>query len=343
MKDKIGIGLVGVGFMGSQHAKVISELPEARLVAVQDTNEERAKAVASTYKADYCKDYRELLKRKDIDAVVIATPDHLHKEPSIAAAEAGKHVLLEKPIATSVEDGKEIISAFKKANLKLMIGHILRFDTRYYGIKLAVKEGNIGKPVMLYGRRNATIAEARRLKGRIPVALYLAIHDIDLILWYTESKAVSVYAEKVDSTVKKELGVPDFTWILFRLKTGALGSVECGWAVTENWANWKTPKGWGGFGDVKMEVIGTSGSIHLDYYPMCLYACDKEGWKFPDTVHWPTLYGETVGDLRDEDRHFIKCVREDSEPLVKGEDGLSALEVVLASIKSYETGKPVEM
>jgi UDP-N-acetylglucosamine 3-dehydrogenase len=326
--------------MGALHAKVISSLSNAELVAVQDIDEKRAKSLAERFHVDYYSNYDHLLNRKDIDAVVIATPDHLHKDPTVAAAEAGKHILLEKPIATNVVDAQAIINVCKKTNIKLMIAHILRFDPRYYAIKSAIEEGTIGKPILFYARRNAPIIEARRLRGRVPVLFYLAIHDIDLILWYMNGQVKTVFSQNVEEKVKEELGVPDFSVTVIRFENGAVATVECGWGLTENWAKWEKPKSWGGFGDVRMDVVGTEGSIYLNYYPMCLYACDKEGWKFPDTLHWPTLYNDKVGDILHEDSQFISCIINDKKPLVNGEDGLNALKVVLAAEKSAKTSKP---
>ncbi|MEM2179152.1 MAG: Gfo/Idh/MocA family oxidoreductase [Candidatus Methanomethylicaceae archaeon] len=334
MIKKVLLGIIGCGFMGSLHAKVLSTIPLCKIVAVQDVNENRAKSLAKMLKADYYKDIRSLLKRKDLDAVIISTPDHLHKDPAVISAEEGKHILLEKPIATSIEDAKAIIDAAKKHNVKLMVGHILRFDSRYYSIKTAIEEGNIGKPIMLYARRNAPITEARRLQGRVHVALYLAIHDVDLALWYIKDEVSHVFAEDLYGKVYEEMQTPDFNFMLISFRGGTLASIECGWGLSENWSKWVTPKKWRGFGDVQMEVIGTEGSIYLNYHPMCLYACDSEGWKFPDTLHWPIVHDEVSGSLLNQDLHFLKCILEDKIPLVRGEDGLAALKVVLAAIQS---------
>ncbi|MEM2538668.1 MAG: Gfo/Idh/MocA family oxidoreductase, partial [Candidatus Methanomethylicia archaeon] len=102
MIKKVLLGIIGCGFMGSLHAKVLSTIPLCKIVAVQDVNENRAKSLAKMLKADYYKDIRSLLKRKDLDAVIISTPDHLHKDPVIESAKAGKHILCEKPLALTV-------------------------------------------------------------------------------------------------------------------------------------------------------------------------------------------------------------------------------------------------
>jgi predicted dehydrogenase len=257
----------------------------------------------------FYRDHRELLKRDDIDAVVVATPENLHREITVDAASSGKHILLEKPIATTLEDADAIIDAAKKNDVKLMMGHILRFDTRYAQIKAAVRDGTVGRPLVCYARRNAPIQEARRLKGRVEVEDYISVHDIDQALWFFEDVAVKVSSEIVEGPVMKELGVHDFIWITIRFKKGGLAVIETGWGLSEQILQWKRPAAWGGFGDVCLELIGEKGSLYLDYRPMTLSAVDGEGWKFPDTLHWPQLHGEVVGDVLDEGRYFLKVVQ----------------------------------
>ncbi|UCD97110.1 MAG: Gfo/Idh/MocA family oxidoreductase, partial [Candidatus Bathyarchaeota archaeon] len=129
MKKPVGIGVIGVGVFGENHARVYSELSNAKLVAVADVNETRAKQCATKYRAEaWYTDHNKLLQRTDIDAVSIATPDQFHREPAVAAAEAGKQILLEKPMASNIEDATAILRAVEKARINLMIGYILRFE-----------------------------------------------------------------------------------------------------------------------------------------------------------------------------------------------------------------------
>lgn len=339
MNDPIGIGIIGAGFMGMLHARVFSQISGSRITALYDPALKEAPLLGEPPKAPaLCTHHKQLLDRKDVDAVVIATPEDLHRQFAADAASAGKHILLEKPIATTLEDAETIISESKKNGVKLMMAHILRYDTRYAHIKAAVDDGTVGKPLVCYARRNAPIQEARRLGGRCEVEEYISVHDIDQVFWYFSDRAVRVSAEIVEGPVMKELGVHDFIWITIRFEHGGLAVIETGWGLSEGILKWKRPESWGGFGDVLLELIGDKGSIYLDYRPMTLHAVDEEGWKFPDTLHWPTLHGEVAGDVLAEDRYFLKVVQSDRKIISSGEDGKNALQVVLAAQKAYKEG-----
>ena len=344
MRDKIGIGIIGAGFMGMLHARAFSQLPDACITAYSDPVLKSAPALPDqAEKPVLCSDYGELLDRPDVDAVVIATPEDLHRDAVEQSAAAGKHILLEKPIATTLEDADAIIDAADKGGVKLMMAHILRYDTRYAQIKAAVQEGTIGEALVCYARRNAPIQEARRLGGRVEVEDYISVHDLDQAFWFFNDDAVKVSAEIVEGPVMKELGVHDFIWITVRFKRGGLAVIETGWGLSQSMVQWQKPESWGGFGDVCLQLIGERGSLYLNYRPMTLSAVDDEGWKFPDTVHWPQLHGEVVGAVLEEDRYFLKVIRGEREIISSGMDGRRAAEVVEASKKAYTTGMPVDL
>jgi predicted dehydrogenase len=330
--------------MGMLHARALSQLADVRVVAASDPAVKKAPRLpGQSEPIQLTPDHTKLLDNPDIQAVVIASPETLHRQAVVDAAAAGKHILLEKPIATTLEDADRIIEAADKHGIKLMMAHILRYDVRYAQIKAAVEDGTIGKPLVCYARRNAVVQEARRLGGRVEVEEYISVHDIDQILWYFDDRAVKVSAEIAVGPVMKELGVHDFIWITIRFENGGLGIVETGWGLSESIVKWKRPSSWGGFGDVCLELIGDKGSLYLDYRPMTLSAVDEEGWKFPETLHWPEMHGEIVGDILDEDRHFIGVVKGQREIISTAQDGRNALEVVLAAQRSYREDKPVRL
>ncbi len=344
MKEPIGIGIIGAGFMGMLHARAFSQLADARVVAASDPAvKERPRIPGMTEPLEIYTDHKDLLKRSDIQAVVIASPEKAHRQAVEDAAAVGKHILLEKPIATTLEDADAIIQASRRGNVKLMMAHLLRYDVRYAQVKSAIEQGAIGKPLVCYARRNASRAEARRLSGRVEVEEYISVHDIDVALWYFNDAPVKVSAEIVEGPVKNELGVHDFIWITVRFRAGGLAVIETGWGLTDAMARWRRPADWGGFGDVCMEVIGEKGSLYLDYRPMTLVSVDDEGWKFPDTLHWPQMHGEVVGDVLEEDRFFLRMLRGEQKILSTAEDGRKALEVVLAAQKSVKDGAPVRL
>jgi predicted dehydrogenase len=344
MNKTTGIGIIGAGFMGMLHARAFSQLADAKVTAVSDPALETApKLTAQTEPIRLYSDYRQLLEQADVQAVLIATPEPLHRDAVEDAAAAGKHILLEKPIATTLEDADAIIAAAEKHGVKLMMAHLLRYDVRYAQIKTAVEEGTIGKPLVCYARRNAVVQEARRLGGRVEVEEYISVHDIDQIFWYFNDRAVKVSAEISEGPVMKELGVHDFIWITIRFQNGGLAVVETGWGLSESICRWNRPASWGGFGDVCLELIGERGSLYLDYRPMTLSAVDEDGWKLPDTLHWPEMHGEVVGDVLDEDRYFLRVIKDEAPIISSGLDGRNALEVVLAAQASVREDRPIRL
>ena len=142
MAETFGIGIIGCGFMGTLHARALSQLANAHILACADPALKSPPALPEQDRVpELYSDYRELLVRDDVDAVVIATPEYAHREAVQAAAERGKHILLEKPIATTLEDADAIIEAASRYGIKLMMAHVLRFDARYAQIKAAVDAG----------------------------------------------------------------------------------------------------------------------------------------------------------------------------------------------------------
>jgi predicted dehydrogenase len=268
----------------------------------------------------------------------------MHREPVIAAAEHGCAVLVEKPIAASLQDADAMIAACDAARVPLMVGYILRFEPAYARIQQAVEAGAIGTFLTGYGRRNAPIGEGERLAGRTTVINYLAVHDLDQILWYHPVDVVRVSAKAVRGRIFERFGVADFTWITAEFADGALAIVESGWALSEGWAGWENPAAWGGFGDVEMNVIGTNGVVSLDFTPMNLYGVDdEEGWKLPDTRHWPIINGRLVGAIRNEMDHFLTCVQNDTSPLVDGHDARKSVAVGIAADRSIELGQEIDL
>ena len=170
--DKLGVGLIGTGTWGETHLKLYSTDPRVRLACICDINEDLVKARAEEFGAEsYTTDYKELLARDDISMVAIVTPDHLHREIATAAAEAGKHILLEKPMATTVEECEAINAAVEKAGVKLMVDFHNRFNTPFTQTKLAIEAGELGELQMASLRLNRRVVHREPLGGSaaIPV------------------------------------------------------------------------------------------------------------------------------------------------------------------------------
>jgi len=341
--EEITFSVIGAGFMGGLLAQVGCELPYTKLIAAADTDFSRARALTDRLGGKPYADFQEMLHQTHADAVIIATPEFDHLQPALSAAQAGSHLFVEKPIATSRRDALAIISAAQEAGIKLMVGHILRFEVSYALIHSAIQEGSVGKFLSAYARRIATINEARRLNGRVSPITYIGVHDIDQMLWYHPVAVKSVYARPLKGRVWETLGTYDSAWIMMEFEDGALGIHEVGWCLPESWAKWEQPRSWGGFGDVRMNVIGSQGNLNLEFTPMDLFGVGMEGWMLPDTRHWPAIHGKVVGAAKLEVEHFFECILLNRQPLVSGEDGLRALEVVLAAEKSIAEHTKVDL
>lgn len=333
--------VIGSGFMGNLLARAASELPYARLIAASDLDVERAKKITTLYGGQAYENYEEMLSNHHPDAVLIATPEYDHLAPTLCAAKAGCHIFLEKPIATTLQDAIQIINCCSQMGVKLMLGHILRFETSYALIYSAIHEGSIGKLLSMYARRIAPINEAKRLQGRVSPLTYIGVHDIDQMLWYHPVEIKCVYARALHGRVSELFDTYDSAWIMIEFEDGALGVHEVGWCLPEGWARGDKPVSWGRFGDVRMNILGSQGSLDLNFTPMNLFGVGSEGWILPDTRHWPIINGKLTGAVKLEMEHFLTCILENKQPLVRGEDGLRVLKIVLAAEESIVNHKIV--
>ncbi|MBS3736501.1 MAG: Gfo/Idh/MocA family oxidoreductase [Candidatus Bipolaricaulota bacterium] len=344
MVDEVKFGLIGSGFMGKLLASAGDNIPACKLISLADPDEETGKSFAREKEASYYSDYFRMLEEEALDAVIVSTPEYLHREPVVASAERGLDVFVEKPIATNLEDADAIIQAAGKEDVNVMVGYILRFEPAYASIKQAVEEGNAGNIISVYARRNAPIQEAERLNGRLNVVKYIGVHDFDQILWWHPSRPVTVRSRAVEGKVKEKLGTPDFVWTMIEFEDGSFAVVETGWGLPRNWSNWDSPKAWAGFGDVELNVIGSEGVFSLDFTPMDVTGADSDGgWKLPDTRHWPAVDGEVTGAVKTEMERFFRSVHEGTSPPVSAKEARSSLELALAAEKSIEEGRTIKL
>jgi len=330
-KNLVKICVVGMGVMGWQYCEVLSSLPHASLQWICDINTEKLEKSARHFKVQGYKDFREA-PIEDIDAVIIATPDNYHLEPTLYFAQNKKHILVEKPLATSVEDGIEMVKACEEAGIKLMVGHILRFDPRYALIKERVEKNEIGDIVHLFARRNNLISNAKRIKGRTSPIFFLAVHDIDILCWLKKSPPKWVYAI-ANSKLLHPLNTFDSAFILLEWKDGTIACVETSWVLPDY-----SPSAL----DSQLEVVGSKGAIYLriDNQNLQIY---KDKSEFPDTFYHLLLHNEPFGILRAEVEHFIDCILNDKPPLIGGEEALLAVRIAEAAHKSIELKERIEI
>lgn len=338
---QIGVGLIGTGTWGETHLKLYSTDPRCRLACICDINEELVKARAEEFGAGaWTTDYKELLARDDIDMVAIVTPDHLHLEIATAAAEAGKHILLEKPMATSVAECEAINAAVEKAGVKLMVDFHNRFNTPFTQTKLAIEAGELGELQMASLRLNDTIfvpTEMLSWAGDSTVAWFIGSHSVDLLRWLFDDEVVRVYSV-ARSRVLKGMGIdtPDFFHTILEFAGGAVAHVENCWILSDQYPT---------VFEFKVELVGDKGHVMADLSGnrMLQKYSAAEGASYPDVIGNPMVHGTVVGFTVESIRHFVDCVVNDTEPIVTGADGLAATRVICAIEESVKTGMPVDV
>jgi len=294
------VGVIGLGAMGKNHVRVYSELPDVELVGIADVDYRLAQGLAEKYHATPFGDYKELLEQK-LDAVSVAVPTSLHREVAVEAARAGVNMLVEKPIADSIVAAEEIIKAAKKNNVKLMVGHIERFNPVVPIIKKEIE-----------GHKISLIEITRigpfppRVKD-IGVVVDLATHDIDLIKYLTNSEFRKIHSLASKSLAQHE----DAAILLFEMANGALARVTVDWLtpfkVRE--INIATKEKF-----IKASLIDQKVATYSKY--------KEDGSYLVKDLNVP--FSEP---LKLELQAFIDCLRNNSHPPISGEDGLNALEV----------------
>lgn len=323
--------------MGENYIKALRNHPIVNIVAIVDKDRKRAKNIVNTYKIEkYYTNIQNLFEENKLDAVIIATPETQHKEPAIVAAENNSHILVEKPIAHTISDAEDMVKAASENNVILMVGHILRFDPRYAIAKEIISQGRIGDIISIWGRRLNPILTPQRVGKWTDPMFYLGIHDVDLMLWYKQEKAITIYSKAVFKKLKEEynINVPDVIYTMIEFEDHTLGSLEINWVLPETWNRML---------EARMHIYGTKGTLFIDIDSHELSYFTETEWKNPDTLHWPIIDGKMVGDLRNEIEHFIDCIIHKKEPVVTGKDGLRALKITLAIMESYKKNKEVKI
>lgn len=330
---KVKYGVIGLGWFGEKHCEALSGISNVELHAVCTRTESRLEEVAKRFGVPKrFTDYHEMLADPDLEAVSVVTMWDQHRDPAVAALEAGKHVFLEKPMASTVEDCEAVVAAAERASGKFMVGHICRFNPRYAAAKAEIQSGRIGKIVSMYARRNLPCQVGASVLDKIGPIIGDGVHDTDLMLWFSGAKVVSAYAQ----TVKwREFKHDDLGWTMYRFDSGAVGVLEDAWCLPEKTAFQI---------DERMEIVGTEGSISIhDTHPN-FSVCDADGWRSPDTTYWPELHGVRAGALRDELAYFARCVAEDAPvTVIAPRESLEAVRACLAAEESARTGDVVRL
>lgn len=330
MVKTLGIGVIGCGSMGTLLANTCLKVPDTRLLAVYDTAEERVKTLASQLGCAYYTQIEDLLDQPDVQAVIVATPNHAHRQFVVAALEAGKHVFCEKPMALKLEDCDAMIDASEKAGLTLMIGHVMRFYSGCNSMRQVIEHGEIGRPLICNVSRTGWLEVGtwvrswRRSKELCGNSLFeSAIHEIDLMRWFAgDVESVQAYGQNF---VHPELEYEDCVTAILKFENGLLGTLESGYAHRS--------------GDHRIKVNGTAGAAQIDFRTSTVKV-NLEGKRERQE---PLLIGSFEDQVLAELRHYVECIAKREKPLTHGREGRAAVEVAGAVTRSMETGKTVRI
>ncbi len=304
--NKLGVAVIGTGFWGKNHARNYKELENTNLIAICDVNPERAKAIANQYGARAYTDSTDMLKDPEIQAVSVCTWSTKLAEEALKCLNAGKHVLVEKPMATDTKQAQTLLDTAKANDLHLTVGFLMRFIPGLQQIKQAVETKKIGELVLATAKR---VTQWPERIGDVGVVKDTAIHDIDVMRFISGEDPVSVYA-KMGSMRHRQF--EDYAQIMLTYESGKTAFIE---------SNWLTP-----YKIRSLNVTGSEAIMRLDYNSQELWIENaKESVQPRIPVEEP---------LKAELKHFAECVTEKKTPMITGEDGYKALEIALASMES---------
>lgn len=334
MKNKIGVGVIGLGFMGSMHARIFNDIPNVELVCVSDSNEEILKREANILKVPGYTDYRELINNKQIDAISICVPDDAHLEPTLFGISKGKAIFLEKPISTRLEEADRMITELEKTGVLLTVGHILRFDSRYVLLKQALDSGELGDPIYVYTRRNSPINHGpQRYAPGTSLTFHVAIHDIDLINWYMNRKAIKVYAKGTDLVLRSKK-MHDVVFATITYEDGRIANMEYNWILPAN-----SPT----HIDAQLELVGNRGVGYVNCVEQGLSLVTPNRVIQENTTNWPQLGDKIVGYLKEELMDFVDCVITNRKPKISAQEAREAVKVALAIERSLKEERIVDV
>jgi UDP-N-acetylglucosamine 3-dehydrogenase len=296
------IGVVGVGVMGSNHARVLSEMAGIELVGVVDPERKQREFVSRNLGCAEFGDLESLLA-SGVDAATIAAPTHLHHDLALACISAGMHVMVEKPIAPTVEEGRAIVAAARHAGVTLMVGHVERFNPAVESIKRAIKNQDILSIAI------TRVGPFPPRMSNVGVVIDLAVHDIDLIRWFTDSEIVEIQPQLSSAVAERE----DIALLQFRTASGVLAHIN---------TNWLTP-----FKARTIHVATRDKYLIGDLLTLQVTECF--GFQPDGSYSMRHLSVGYAEPLRAELLAFANAIRTGRKPPVTGEEGVASLEIAI--------------
>ncbi len=330
--EKVKCAVIGLGWFGEYHLDTLKQLPAVDVAAICTRTKSRLEDLAQKYEVQKTySDYHDLLEDQDIEMVSITTHVKDHFQIAIDCIKADKHVFLEKPMADTAEECDQILQALKKSNKAFMVGHICRFDTQYAMVKEEIEKGNMGKLVSMYAKRNLAGFITETHLDKLSAMFGDGIHDLDLMLWYSDSKLKSVFAQTTNT--RPHLKYDDIAWAMFRFQDGSFGVIQNNWSLPDN-----VPYAIA----AEMEVLGTEGMVNIDNSGKNFTVVSKDRIAYPESKYWPVVHDSRRGFLKEEFDYFIKCIIQGEKPkVITPQESRDAVHAIRMAEKSAAENKVI--
>ena len=346
-KDKVGVALIGIGAWSSAIANAVQRSEKVKMVTCYTRTSEKREAFSKKYGCDQEKSFEDVLKRNDTDGVLLTTPNAIHAEQAVLAAQHGKHVFVDKPIANTLEDGKKMVEACEKAGVVFSVGHDMRRLSGFRKMKELIDGGAVGKPVMVESNFSASLGnELTPDKWRwygddsgcpAGALMTMGVHHADTLNhFFGPIEKVFAYFNKLYIPADVE----DVTMTVFRFESGVLGYLGSSYSTPRT--NWVYVYGT----DAKLMCSVSLPDVPFDEYLEVWTAVDQfttlqrfgKGKDKPEQIALP------IGDpILEEIDEFANCIRTGKKPETDGRRALVALALIRAAIDSAHTGKPVDL
>ena len=312
---KLGVAVIGTGFWGKNHARVYKELASTELVAICDVNAEIAKSIADQFGVKAYTTSTRMLKNEEIEAVSVCTWSTSLAKEALKALKAGKHVLVEKPMAANTRQAEKLLETAEKNDLHLTVGFLMRFIPGLQHIREAVENKKIGELVCVAAKR---VSQWPERIGDVGVVKDMAIHDIDVMRYIFNEDPITVYAKTGSMRHKK---FEDYAQIMLTYKDGKSAFIE---------SNWLTP-----YKTRTLTVTGSDAIMRLDYITQELWIEEPK-----ETLQPRYPWQEP---LKLELQHFADCILAKKKPLITAADGLKALQIAEAALQSSSKNKAIKL
>ncbi|MBL7161832.1 MAG: Gfo/Idh/MocA family oxidoreductase [Anaerolineales bacterium] len=306
--------------------------PGVEMIGIADENQDRGQHFADQFESNLYPNYEALLADQP-DGVVICSENAHHRPLVEMAADAGVHILSEKPLATSLEDAQAMTDTCARAGVKLMTAYPMRFSTPMVEIKALIERGELGRIYTCSTSNQGALPRHHRewfvekeLAGGGAIMDH-TVHLADLLRWFLDSEVVEVYAQTNHIFHADSVDVETGGLLMLTFENGIFASIDCSWSRPKNWPTW---------GGLEMKLVAENGVVGVDAFRQNLVVYGQQS-AHPTWAYWGSDANQAMIE------EFVDAIRENRQPIVTGFDGYKSLEVALAAYQSAESGQPVKL